>query len=61
MLLQHAFTALDRNHVVSLIHPDNGPSRRVAEKLGQKIEGQTEVLTMPVLIYGIDRVTERER
>ena len=55
MLLRHAFTALDREHVISLIHPDNAPSRRVAEKLGQKIEGQTEVLTMPVLIYGIDR------
>jgi RimJ/RimL family protein N-acetyltransferase len=42
-------------HVVSLIHPDNAPSRRVAEKLGEKVEGDTEVLGMPVLIYGIDR------
>lgn len=55
MLLDYAFTTLDRPHVVSLIHPDNAPSRRVAEKLGQTVEGQTEVLTMPVLIYGIDR------
>lgn len=55
MLLDYAFTALERKHVVSLIHPDNAPSRRVAEKLGQKVEGQTEVLTMPVLIYGISR------
>lgn len=55
MLLDYAFTTLDRPHVVSLIHPDNAPSRRVAEKLGQTVEGKTEVLTMPVLIYGIDR------
>jgi RimJ/RimL family protein N-acetyltransferase len=40
---------------VSLIHPDNAPSRRVAEKLGQKIEGETEVLTMPVLVYAASR------
>lgn len=52
MLLQYAFDALKQPRVISLIHPDNAPSRRVAEKLGQRIEGQTEVLTMPVLIYG---------
>jgi RimJ/RimL family protein N-acetyltransferase len=55
MLLQYAFDALDQPHVISLIHPDNAPSRRVAERLGEKVEGQTTVLTMPVLIYGIDR------
>jgi RimJ/RimL family protein N-acetyltransferase len=55
MLLHYAFDALDQPHVISLIHSDNAPSRRVAEKLGQKIEGQTVVLTMPVLIYGINR------
>jgi RimJ/RimL family protein N-acetyltransferase len=55
MLLAYAFDELDRHHVVSLIHPDNAPSRRVAEKLGEKIEGETIVLTMPVLIYGRDR------
>ena len=40
---------------ISLIHPDNAPSRRVAEKLGEKIEGETEVLTMPVLVYASHR------
>ncbi|MEO8193273.1 MAG: GNAT family N-acetyltransferase [Gemmatimonadales bacterium] len=54
-LLQYAFTELDRSHVISLIHPDNTPSRRVAEKLGETIEGETEVLGMPVLVYGVDR------
>jgi RimJ/RimL family protein N-acetyltransferase len=54
-LLDYAFTELDRSHVISLIHPDNTPSRRVAERLGETVEGETEVLGMPVLIYGIDR------
>lgn len=55
LLLGYAFEALDRPHVMSLIHPDNAPSRRVAEKLGETIEGETEVLNMPVLIYGMSR------
>lgn len=55
MLLPYAFDVLDQPHVISLIHPDNAPSRKVAEKLGETIEGETEVLTMPVLIYGIRR------
>jgi RimJ/RimL family protein N-acetyltransferase len=54
-LLAYAFEALDQPHVMSLIHPDNTPSRRVAERLGETIEGETEVLSMPVLIYGISR------
>ena len=55
LLLPYAFQALDQSRVISLIHPDNAPSRRVAEKLGQRIEGETEVLTMPVLIYAASR------
>jgi RimJ/RimL family protein N-acetyltransferase len=54
-LLRFAFEDLDKAHVISLIHRDNTPSRRVAEKLGETVEGEGEVLGMPVLIYGIDR------
>ena len=54
-----AFDELHKPHVISLIHPDNAPSRRVAEKLGETIEGETSVLTMPVLIYGISAQTWR--
>lgn len=57
MLLPYAFGALEQSRVMSLIHPDNAPSRRVAEKLGQRIEGETEVLTMPVLIYAARRAS----
>ena len=55
MLLDYAFDALRQPRVISLIHPDNAPSRRVAEKLGQQVDGQTEVLTMPVLVYAKSR------
>ena len=54
-LLSYAFDALGQHRVISLIHPDNAPSRRVAEKLGQHVEGETEILTMPVLIYAASR------
>ena len=53
--LAYAFKELDQSHVISLIHPENKASIRVAEKLGEKVEGQTEVLGIPVKIYGIDR------
>lgn len=60
-LLQYAFNELDRPHVISLIHRDNTPSIRVAERLGEKVEGATEVLGIPVLIYGIDRPTRQTK
>ena len=53
--LRFAFEELDREHVVSLIHPENRASIRVAERLGERLEGQTEILGHPVLIYGIHR------
>ena len=53
--LDYAFKELDRPHVISLIHPENQASIRVAERLGEKVEGKTEVLGIPVMIYGIDR------
>jgi RimJ/RimL family protein N-acetyltransferase len=55
MLLRYAFEELNQAHVISLIHRDNTPSRKVAEKLGEQVEGEAVVLGMPVLIYGIDR------
>lgn len=57
--LEYAFTEMDREHVISLIHPDNHPSIRVAERLGEKLEGKTELLGHDVLIYGIDRAEWR--
>ena len=53
--LTYAFNQLDKSHVISLIHPDNKSSIAVAERLGEKLEGETELFNHPVLIYGIDR------
>jgi RimJ/RimL family protein N-acetyltransferase len=53
--LEYAFTEMDRDHVISLIAPDNVASIKVAERLGEKVEGQTNVVNRDVFIYGIDR------
>jgi RimJ/RimL family protein N-acetyltransferase len=53
--LAYAFTELDRDHVISLIAPENVASIKVAERLGETVEGQTELLGNDVLIYGIDK------
>lgn len=53
--LEYAFSEMDRDHVISLIAPANVGSIRVAERLGEKVEGKTEVLGKEVLIYGISR------
>jgi len=53
--LAYAFDELDKDHVISLIDPQNTNSIRVAEHLGEKVEGKTELLGREVLIYGIDR------
>lgn len=53
--LSFAFTRLGQEHVISLIHPENRASTRVAERLGEHIEGETELFGHRVLIYGIHR------
>ena len=53
--LRYAFTEMGRDHVISLIHPDNQASIKVAERLGERPEGQTELLGQQVLVYGISR------
>jgi RimJ/RimL family protein N-acetyltransferase len=53
--LAYAFKQLDQPHVISLIHPDNTPSMRVAERIGEKFERKTRLLEWDVLVYGIDR------
>lgn len=54
-VLEYAFTELDRDHVISCIAPANINSIKVAERLGEKVEGETELLGKQVLIYGISR------
>ena len=53
--LEYAFTEMNRDHVISLIAPENVNSIKVAQRLGEKVEGETEFLGRTVSIYGIDR------
>jgi ribosomal-protein-alanine N-acetyltransferase len=51
----HAFADLKLRRVISLIHPENTPSRRVAEKNGMKIEREITFRGFPTLVYAITR------
>jgi RimJ/RimL family protein N-acetyltransferase len=53
--LRYAFTELNRPHVVSLIRPGNAASVRVAERLGERLQGRVELLGGESLVYGIRR------
>lgn len=51
----HAFNDLELDHVISLIHPDNIASRRVAEKNGMTVEKETIFRGFPTIVFGIRR------
>ena len=51
--IDFAFNKLQQSHVISLIRPDNAASRRVAEKLGENLQRETDVLGNEALVYGI--------
>jgi RimJ/RimL family protein N-acetyltransferase len=53
--MAHAFDELRQSYVISLIRPDNSASRRVAEKLGEKLVGTTEIFGLEAVIYKISR------
>ena len=55
--LAHAFTAWKRERVISLIHPENRASIRVAERIGEKLLDRINHLGQEMLRYGIDRET----
>ena len=65
--VRYAFTAMDRPRVISLIAPGNVRSIRVAERLGERLEGEI-ALPHPqkpadrlVLQYGLSRDDWRRR
>jgi ribosomal-protein-alanine N-acetyltransferase len=51
----HAFRDLNLSRVISLIHPDNIASGRVAEKNGMKIEKETVFRGFPTQVFAITR------
>ena len=54
--LAHAFTEMGRQRLISLIRPDNRASIRVAERLGERLEGRTTLFGQEALVYAIDWV-----
>ena len=51
--LEYARDVMKRDHLISVIDPENHASIRVAERIGESVEGETEVDGHRVLIYGI--------
>ncbi len=49
----HGFRDRKLSRVISLIHPENIPSRRVAEKNGMAIEQQITFRGFPTLVYAM--------
>lgn len=55
LALRYAFVELRQRRVISLIHPENGPSIRVAERLGEHPVGTVELAGRDIVVYAIDR------
>ena len=53
--LAYAFTVLDKDCVISLIHPENRASIRVAERIGEKLQGRINHLGREMLCYAARR------
>jgi RimJ/RimL family protein N-acetyltransferase len=53
--LAYGFNVLRKARVVSLIHPENQASIRLAGRLGESLQGQAEILGKEHLVYGVER------
>jgi RimJ/RimL family protein N-acetyltransferase len=53
--LRFGFKEMAREHVISLIRPENVASIKVAERLGERLERTTELFGTRALVYGISR------
>jgi RimJ/RimL family protein N-acetyltransferase len=53
--LAYGFTELKADRLISLIRPGNVRSIAVAERLGERLQGRTELMGNEVLVYGIGR------
>ena len=53
--MDYAFTMLDQTRVISLIDPENVNSIRVAERLGERPDGEWEIAGKKAIIYAIGR------
>lgn len=55
--LAHAFHVWNKDRVISLIREGNDASIRVAERLGESLQGRVDLMGREMLCYGIDRET----
>ncbi len=55
--LAHAFTVLGKERIVSYIHPENRASIRVAERIGETLQGRVHHLGREMLCYGTGRIS----
>jgi RimJ/RimL family protein N-acetyltransferase len=53
LALDWGFTTLKATEIISAIHPDNTPSQRVADRIGEKRWREGVVHAKPCLIYGM--------
>jgi RimJ/RimL family protein N-acetyltransferase len=54
-VLRVAFTQMQQSQVLSLIHPDNEASVRVALRLGERLQGPIELFGRSAQVYRITR------
>ena len=57
--LAHAFDVMKKEKVISVIHPDNAPSIRVADRIGERFDHTEPVRGQERLIYSIARDDRR--
>lgn len=55
--LRFGFEEMGFDHIISFIDPENTPSIRVAERLGEKLEGEAIVKGHKLRVYGIRSAT----
>jgi RimJ/RimL family protein N-acetyltransferase len=53
--LAHGFNVLGKERVISLIHPENRASIRVAERIGERLQGRVHHLGREMLCFGTGR------
>jgi len=51
-----AFANLGVDHLISLVRPENGQSRRVAAKIGMLVDREVDYKGLRHLVYRVDRV-----
>jgi RimJ/RimL family protein N-acetyltransferase len=54
--LRVGFTQMEQQQVLSLIRPENHASIRVALRLGERLDGQTDIGGRPALVYRLTRI-----